>query len=299
MRTIIGLAALARSGKDTVASMLLTYPGVSAFALADPLKLGCQALFGLTDEETWHDDLKEKKIDLWGYSPREFFQTVGTEWMRHHNPDHWLMRADREINPPANAKSNPYPADLSSPDAPFALAAQAFFDFTDDQVWNPVSGTIRDEYWNLTPKAAMELLKSRALALFPDAPKTGNGNSSLESQNYVAKRARRPVFRLKAKTQLKSTSHTIIIKDIRFENEAAFLRSHHGKIWHITRPDLLKVNAHSSELGIEQMPGDILLVNNGSLEELELKVKNSWRALAADPTQPSGKHNNQLNGGAV
>ena len=51
MRTIIGLAALARSGKDTVASMLLKLPGVAAFALADPLKVGCQALFGLTDEE--------------------------------------------------------------------------------------------------------------------------------------------------------------------------------------------------------------------------------------------------------
>ena len=60
MRTIIGLAALARSGKDTVASMLLSIPGVAAFALADPLKLGCQALFGLTDAEAWQDDIKEE-----------------------------------------------------------------------------------------------------------------------------------------------------------------------------------------------------------------------------------------------
>ncbi|MER2298532.1 MAG: deoxynucleotide monophosphate kinase, partial [Pseudomonas sp.] len=48
MPTIIGLAAVARSGKDTVASMLLEHPEVAAYALADPLKLGCQALFGLT-----------------------------------------------------------------------------------------------------------------------------------------------------------------------------------------------------------------------------------------------------------
>lgn len=282
MRTIIGLAALARSGKDTVASMLLTYPGVSAFALADPLKLGCQALFGLTDEETWHDDLKEKTIELWGHSPREFFQTVGTEWMRHHNPDHWLMRADREINPPPSAQNNPFPANLASPSAPFALAAQAFFDLTDDQVWNPASANIKDEYWDITPKDAMELLKRHALSMFPGAPQdTNNTNpynpSTIAHQDYHAKRATRPTRPLRANTQLKDNAHTIVIKDIRFENEAAFLRAHHGKIWHILRPDLEKVKAHSSEFGIKQAPGDYLLVNDGSLEELKRKVENTWR----------------------
>jgi len=289
--------------------MLLSYPGVSAFALADPLKLGCQALFGLTDEETWHDDLKEKTIELWGRSPREFFQTVGTEWMRHHNSDHWLMRADREINPPASAQNNPFPANLSSPDAPFALAAQAFFDFTDDQVWNPASASVVDEYWNLTPKDAMDLLKRHALAMFSNTPEAEinnkdkneneNENTNTQLQNYFTKRAARPVVLLKTNTQLKDNTHTIIIKDIRFENEAAFLRSHHGKIWHITRPDLQKVNAHSSELGIEHVPGDILLVNDGSLEELEHKVKTVWRAQSENQTKPDGKLYNPLNGGAV
>lgn len=263
MRTIIGLAALARSGKDTVASMLLTYPGVAAFALADPLKVGCQALFGLTDEETWQDDKKEKAIELWGRSPREFFQTVGTEWMRHHNPDHWLMRADREINPPAGVKDAPFPANLSSPDAPFALAAQAFFDFTDDQIWNPISLSIKDEHWGLAPCEAIELLKRHAFALFPD---------------YNQRRAARPVTLLKIREQLPQSARTIIIKDIRFENEAAFLRAHHGAIWHITRPDLQKVNAHSSELGIDHATGDIRLLNSGTLDDLKALVKGAWEA---------------------
>lgn len=261
MRTMIGLAALARSGKDTVASILLTYPGVAAFALADPLKVGCQALFGLTDEETWRDDLKEKTIELWGRSPREFFQTVGTEWMRHHNADHWLMRADREINPPAGTKNPPFPANLASPDAPFALAAQAFFDFTNDQVWNRASATIKDEAWGLTPHEAIELLKRHAYAMFPD---------------YDLRRAARQTTLLKPRGQVPRTAKTIIFKDIRFENEAAFLRAHHGEIWHITRPNLLKVKAHSSEHGISQAPEDILLENNGSLEDLKALVEHVW-----------------------
>ncbi|MCK8654631.1 deoxynucleotide monophosphate kinase [Pseudomonas umsongensis] len=263
MRTIIGLAALARSGKDTVASMLLSYPGVAAFALADPLKVGCQALFGLTDEEAWQDDMKEKAIELWGRSPREFFQTVGTEWMRNHNPDHWLMRADREINPPAGVMDSSFPVNLSSPDASFALAAQAFFDFTDDQIWNPTSLAIKDEYWGLAPSEAIELLKHHAYALFPD---------------YDQRRATRPVTLLKHKGQLPQDARTIIIKDIRFENEASFLRAHQGSIWHITRPDLQKVNAHSSEHGIAQAPGDVRLLNSGTLDDLKALVESVWEA---------------------
>lgn len=66
MPTIIGLAAVARSGKDTVASMLMEHPEVATYALADPLKAGCQAIFGLSDAEAWSDEAKEKTIDLWG-----------------------------------------------------------------------------------------------------------------------------------------------------------------------------------------------------------------------------------------
>lgn len=60
MPTIIGLAAVARSGKDTVASMLMEHPEVATYALADPLKAGCQAIFGLSDAEAWSDEAKEK-----------------------------------------------------------------------------------------------------------------------------------------------------------------------------------------------------------------------------------------------
>ncbi|AOE86295.1 deoxynucleotide monophosphate kinase [Pseudomonas sp. TCU-HL1] len=263
MRAIIGLAALARSGKDTVASMLLTYPGVAAYALADPLKVGCQALFGLTDEEAWHDDIKEKTIQLWGYSPREFFQTVGTEWMRHHNADHWLMRADREINPPALPPSPTFPINLDLPEAPFALASQAIFGFTDDQAWNPDSVHIKDGYWGLSPAEAQDLLRGFAQAMFPD---------------YAARRSARPVDIAKRREQIPQDATTIIIKDVRFENEAAFLRTHHGKIWHIVRPDVLKVKAHSSEFGINKSPEDIVIVNDGSLSDLKMLVDKAWVA---------------------
>lgn len=277
MRTIIGLAALARSGKDTVASMLLSFPGVAAFALADPLKMGCQALFGLTEAETWQDDLKERSIELWGKSPREFFQTVGTEWMRHHNADHWLMRAAREINPPERPSTPSALPDLNASDAPFRLAAQAFFDFSDHQMWNAPASKVRDEYWALSPDDAVELLKKYAYDLFP---------------NFDALRSKRPVEQPLRRSQIPAGTQTIIIKDIRFENEAAFLRAHNGEIWHISRPDLPKVNAHSSELGVAHKSGDLHLVNDGSLADLEKMVSKAWSAHSDRQSQSQSQSHN-------
>jgi len=264
--------------------MLLTYPGVAAFALADPLKVGCQALFGLTDEETWCDDQKEKSIELWGRSPREFFQTVGTEWMRNHNPDHWLVRADREINPPASTviatttelKATTEAKAEKNPDAPFIFATKAFFDFTDDQLWNPASAAIQDATWGLSPAEAVDLIKRLAYAMYPD---------------YDTRRAQREVEPLKPRGQVPASATTVIFKDIRFENEAAFLRSHHGNIWHITRPNLQKVNAHSSEHGIAQAPGDVTIVNDGSLEYLKACIERMWDAHLARANQTNTNTN--------
>lgn len=277
MRTIIGLAALARSGKDTVATMLLSYPGVAAYALADPLKLGCQALFGLTEDETWCDDIKEQPIDLWGRSPREFFQTVGTEWMRNHNPDHWLIRAEREINPPETSQTGANKVSPSKPNnTPFTLAAQAIFDFSDEQLSDPELLTSQDPTWGLSPAKAIDLLKVHTYALYPD---------------YDTRRAKRPVEQLKPRSKIPADATTVIFKDIRFENEAAFLREHNGLIWHIVRPNLQKVNAHSSEHGIAQAPDDLLITNAGSLDDLQAAVQHAWRLSTSNRQSNTPKNN--------
>src|SRR5690606_27707081 len=95
-KRFIGLAAPARSGKDTVANMLLEHDNVAAYALADPLKAACQVLFGLTDEEAWGDDHKELPFDIWGRSPRQFFKRVGSVWCRSNNSALRLQSAERE-----------------------------------------------------------------------------------------------------------------------------------------------------------------------------------------------------------
>jgi hypothetical protein len=63
-----------------------------------------------------------------------------------------------------------------------------------------------------------------------------------------------------------------VFEDVRFENEAAMIRSLGGRIIHVSRPGLDLQDAHASEAGVAFLPGDIALVNDGSLDDWFDKV---------------------------
>ena len=69
----------------------------------------------------------------------------------------------------------------------------------------------------------------------------------------------------------------MIISDVRFDNEAAWIRKHGGRIIHVIRPDTKAVEAHASEDGIEMQDTDARLFNSGTLEELQLSVRELLR----------------------
>lgn len=69
----------------------------------------------------------------------------------------------------------------------------------------------------------------------------------------------------------------MVISDVRFENEAAWIRKHGGWIIHVIRPEAKAVEAHASEDGIEMLDADAQLLNNGTLEELQLSVRELLR----------------------
>jgi hypothetical protein len=60
----------------------------------------------------------------------------------------------------------------------------------------------------------------------------------------------------------------VVIRDVRFNNEAAWIRSKGGVILHITRPDAAAVAEHPSESGVRAYATDFTLVNDGTLEHL-------------------------------
>ena len=69
----------------------------------------------------------------------------------------------------------------------------------------------------------------------------------------------------------------MVISDVRFDNEAAWIRKHGGLIIHVIRPDAKIVEAHASEDSIEMQASDAQLLNNGTLEELQLSVRGLLR----------------------
>ncbi len=74
-----------------------------------------------------------------------------------------------------------------------------------------------------------------------------------------------------------------VVSDVRFENEAEYIRGNGGAIIHVERPGAtgaVGVSGHASERGIIAAQGDYLFENCGSIEDLEEKL------LRAFPNRP-------------
>ena len=60
-----------------------------------------------------------------------------------------------------------------------------------------------------------------------------------------------------------------VITDVRFENEAAAVKIMGGQLWRIKRSGVGPVNEHISEMELDAIKVDQILLNNGSLEDLQ------------------------------
>jgi len=65
----------------------------------------------------------------------------------------------------------------------------------------------------------------------------------------------------------------MVIPDVRFENEAEWIRERGGFVVHLVRPDVIKVHAHSSERGVAYVKGtDYVLMNVDTIDTLHERV---------------------------
>lgn len=64
----------------------------------------------------------------------------------------------------------------------------------------------------------------------------------------------------------------VVISDVRFLNEANWIRDMGGEIWRIDRPGLAPVRAHESERELRQIWADQTLLNDGGMEDLWVRV---------------------------
>lgn len=59
-----------------------------------------------------------------------------------------------------------------------------------------------------------------------------------------------------------------VISDVRFENEAAWIRTQGGTVLHLLRPDAAAVNPHISEAGVAIHDNDFVIRNDADLQHL-------------------------------
>lgn len=63
-----------------------------------------------------------------------------------------------------------------------------------------------------------------------------------------------------------------VISDVRFPNEAAWVRARGGLVWHVNRPDAAPVRQHASETEMLDIPHDLVINNTGSVADLQQAV---------------------------
>lgn len=95
---VIGLFGSVGHGKDTAADILVEHHGFHKFSFAEPLRQALVVLFGVPMEFFTDRQLKEMILPQWGKSPRQLMQLLGTEFLRTHIAEDFLVRrVDEQI----------------------------------------------------------------------------------------------------------------------------------------------------------------------------------------------------------
>ena len=128
---------------------------------------------------------------------------------------------------------------------PLKEGARVMFGLTDEQVEN--KETVVD-LWGMSPRKIYQLLGTEV----------GRG---LDKQIWIKN----------AEMFVKSVpGRTVVITDVRFKNEAEWIRSRDGVVIHIERDSQSDIteNTHSSENDIGPDDYDLLIKNNGTITDL-------------------------------
>lgn len=78
----------------------------------------------------------------------------------------------------------------------------------------------------------------------------------------------------------RAKADAFVISDVRFANEAAWVRHQGGVIWRIHRDAAEPVREHVSESSIDDIRPDLTIHNNGTLHDLSVTVRDALELYA-------------------
>lgn len=116
-------------------------------------------------------------------------------------------------------------------------------------------------------------LKSLAFYFGWDGEKDEDGRKLLQELGMAARRynARFWIQYLNKQIVRERLKEPFVFTDVRFQNEADYVRSRGGVIVRITMPGQI-AGEHESELNQSQIVADYEVVNDGSIEDLHKKI---------------------------
>ncbi len=117
-------------------------------------------------------------------------------------------------------------------------------------------------------------LKSIARLFGWDGQKDERGRALLQELGMAGRKYDQDIWvngikRLLGPEVLKSK---LVFTDVRFQNEADYVREHGGIVVRIVRPGIISGN-HESELKQCEVAADIEIVNDGTIEDLHKKIR--------------------------
>lgn len=77
----------------------------------------------------------------------------------------------------------------------------------------------------------------------------------------------------------------VIITDVRFENEAEWIRKNGGVVVHIQRPEGTETHTHKSEAGIKFVKGDKRILNDQTLGHLLMAAEKLAKEVLAEQSE--------------
>lgn len=154
--------------------------------------------------------------------------------------------------------------------APLKYAAGWLFDFSGDQLEDPVLKETVDPRWGFTPRRALQVLGTEVCR--------GHLASELGLRESIfVTLARRDVQRLKPHEFSPGT----MVTDVRFEDEAKMVLDEGGFLVLVTRPSLPSIPAGEHVSETLEMEPHLEIINDGTLEQLKLAVAEMERILKA------------------
>lgn len=97
----------------------------------------------------------------------------------------------------------------------------------------------------------------------------------LQETGVAARELFGPDFWVESAFNSADPNEKIVVTDVRFLNEADYIKEIGGHVWRVNRDSVGAVNGHISEHDLDNYEFDLVVQNNSSLDDLSRSIRNN------------------------